>query len=64
MAEITDDQIAEALLAPKRSRAGDKEVESHSAADLIKAAEYLRGINRTRTNRLFRTYTLRSPGTQ
>lgn len=63
-AEITDDQLAELVLAPKRSRAGDKEVESHSVADILKAAEYLRGLNRTRSANPLRTHPLSPPGTQ
>lgn len=59
---LTDDEVRALLLAPKRSRSGDKEVESHPVADAIKAIEYAE--SRTRSRQLFSFRKLSPPGTQ
>jgi hypothetical protein len=59
---LTDDELTDLLLAPKRSKSGDKEVEAHAVKDLIAAVEFAE--NRNRPRRLFSTRTLSPPGTQ
>lgn len=59
---LTDAEIAELLTAPKRSRSGDKEIESHSVGDAIKAIEF--ADKRSRPRKLYSVRTLSPPGTQ
>lgn len=64
MAEITDDQIAEAIAGPAEMQVDGQRVRSRSVDELIKAAEYLAAKNRSRTANPLRTHQLSPPGTQ
>lgn len=64
MAEVTDDQIAEAIAGPAEIDVDGQRVKNRSVDELIKAAEYLAAKNRTRSRNPLRTHPLSPPGTQ